>query len=621
MCQKTHDKNRTNGFLFMHFRAKGDFFHLHNTHRGSTIAHTLEGMENLSELRAVAGGLDKCGASATFPAMIVGIDLGTTHSLVGSMQSGFPVLVADESGERLTPSAVWFPETGEPVVGREALARRQEFPARVVTSVKRLMGVRSGENAGGRIVMGEQTWSPEEISSLILKKLKSDAERSLGEPIHRAVITVPAYFNDAQRAATKRAGELAGFAVERIVSEPTAAALAYGLDRLGENAKVAVYDLGGGTFDVSILLLSSGVFEVLSTNGDTRLGGDDLDAALAEAWALPQQVAEKIKCALSDAGEVVHGDKTYTRPALEELCLPIIARTRRNCIRAMADANLEPGELSAVVLVGGATRMPLVRNFVAEVFGREPDTSQHPDEAVALGATIQAGILSGDVHNMTLLDVTPLSLGIETFGGLMNVIIPRNTTIPCKAGEMFTNAVGNQSGMRIAVLQGEREMAKDNWKLGEFDVAFAPLPKGRARVGVQFELDANGILNVLARDTTTGADTVVKIESAVEVSDEAVEKMLGDSLEHAFEDMDERVFTEACLKADEMLPAVDAALVQLGSGVGDGERAALSELINKVRSAQADRSSSRLKSALAALDEATQPLATRLIEKALGENS
>ncbi|MCX6968883.1 MAG: Hsp70 family protein [Verrucomicrobia bacterium] len=553
--------------------------------------------------------------------MIVGIDLGTTHSLVGSMQSGFPVLVADENGERLTPSAVWFPEAGEPVVGRAALARRQEFPDRVATSVKRLMGSRSSEEKRSRIVIGQRTWTPEEVSSLILKKLKSDAERSLGSPIDRAVITVPAHFNDAQRSATKRAGELAGFSVERIVSEPTAAALAYGLDRLGENAKVVVYDLGGGTFDVSVLLLSSGVFEVLSTNGDTRLGGDDLDAALAAAWDLPQQVAEKIKCALSEAADVVFEGKTYTRAALDAICLPIIARTRKNCIRAMADANLESSGLSAVVLVGGATRMPLVRKFVAEVFGREPDTSQHPDEAVALGATIQAGILSGEVHNMTLLDVTPLSLGIETFGGLMNVIIPRNSTIPCKAGEMFTNAVGNQSGMRISVLQGEREMAKDNWKLGGFDVAFAPLPKGRARVGVQFELDANGILNVLARDTATGEDTVVKIESAVEVSDEAVEKMLGDSLEHAFEDMDERVFTEACLKADEMLPAVDAALLQLGSAIGEGERAALSVLINKVRSAQADKSSSRLKSALAALDEATQPLATLLIEKALGENS
>ncbi len=563
--------------------------------------------------------------------MIVGIDLGTTHSLVGSMVSGFPVLVADENGKRLTPSAVWFPETGEPVVGWQALALGH--PPRVVTSVKRLMGVRAGEEpelpyptgrgdgTGVRIFMDGQAWSPEEISALILKKLKTDAERSLECVVDRAVITVPAYFNDAQRAATKRAGEMAGFSVERIVSEPTAAALAYGLERLGENAKVAVYDLGGGTFDVSILHLNGGVFEVLSTNGDTRLGGDDLDAALAAAWNLPLRVAETIKRTLSDATETVHQGTTYTRAALEEICSPIIARTRRHCIRSIADAQLEASDLDAVVLVGGATRMPLVRAFVAEIFGREPDTSQHPDEAVALGATIQAGILSGNVQNVTLLDVTPLSLGIETFGGLMNVIIPRNSTIPCKAGEMFTNAVANQSGMKISVLQGEREMAKDNWKLGEFEVPFTPLPKGRARVGVQFELDANGILNVLARDTATGRDTLVKIESAVEVSDEAVEKMLGDSLEHAFEDMDERIFTEACLKADEMLPAVDAALAQLGSAVTEEERTTLAALIETVRTARAEKSTSRLKKTLAALDEATQPLATRLMEKALAQTA
>jgi molecular chaperone DnaK len=304
---------------------------------------------------------------------------------------------------------------------------------------------------------------------------------------------------------------------------------------------------------------------------------------------------------------------------LEAICHPIIARTRRHCIRSLGDANLEPSDLDAVILVGGATRMPLVRAFVAEIFGREPDSSQHPDEAVALGATIQAGIISGDVQSITLLDVTPLSLGIETFGGLMNVIIPRNTTIPCKAGEMFTNAVANQSGMTISVLQGEREMANDNWKLGEFEVPFAPLPKGRARVGVQFELDANGILNVLARDTATGADIVVKIESAVEVSDEAVEKMLGDSLEHAFEDMDGRIFTEACLKADEMIPAVDSALMQLGDEVTDTDRDTLKNLIADIQKARSEKSVALLKKRLAALDEATQPLATRLIEKALAK--
>jgi molecular chaperone DnaK len=410
---------------------------------------------------------------------------------------------------------------------------------------------------------------------------------------------------------------LAGFFVERILAEPTAAALAYGLDRLGEKSRVAVYDLGGGTFDISILELNAGVFEVLATNGDTRLGGDDFDAALAAAWGLGVSDARQIKCALSERDALEFSGKSYTRAALESVCAPLLARTRSHCLRSLADARLEPADLNAVVLVGGATRMPMVRRFVAEIFGREPDTSQHPDEAVALGAVIQAGILEGSVQNLTLLDVTPLSLGIETFGGLMNVIIPRNTTIPCKAGEMFTNAVANQSGMKITVLQGEREMARDNWPLGSMEVAFPPAPKGQARLGVQFELDANGILHVLARDTATGRDTVIDIQSAVEVSDEAVEKMLGDSLEHAFEDMDERVFTEARLKADEMLPAIDSALAQLGDGVPADVRAAILELVWKAREAITSRSTADLKKLLAELDTLTEPLAAALLEKAM----
>ncbi|MDX2079671.1 MAG: Hsp70 family protein [Terrimicrobiaceae bacterium] len=562
--------------------------------------------------------------------MIAGIDLGTTHSLIGVVESGFPVLLADADGRRLTPSAVYFPPGGEPIVGWPALEIRAVAPDRVVTSAKRLMGLRADERpAEGRpqkwasrlgalgLEVDGNVWLPEQISALILAKLKADAERALGAAVERAVISVPAYFNDGQRAATKRAGELAGLTVERIISEPTAAALAYGLDRLGEKSKVAVYDLGGGTFDVSVLELNAGVFEVLATNGDTRLGGDDLDAVLAAAWDLPFAEAEKFKRLLSSEEEIRDGGRVLTRGEMESLCRPVIERTRRHCVRSLADARLEASDLDAVILVGGATRMPLVRRFVAEVFGREPDCSQHPDEAVALGATIQAGILSGAIGHVTLLDITPLSLGIETFGGLMNVIVPRNTTIPCKAGEMFTNAVANQTGMRITVLQGEREMARDNWKLGEFEIAFDPLPKGRARVGVQFEIDANGILHVLARDTATGRDTVVKLESAVEVSDEAVEKMLGDSLEHAFEDMDERIFTEARLKADEMLPAVDSALALLGADVGESERTAILALRNDVLAAVESRSTQALKRALAQLDEATQPLATRLIEKTL----
>ena len=516
--------------------------------------------------------------------MIVGIDLGTTNSLIGAMDSGFPVLFADAEGHRLTPSAVYFPDQGDAVVGRVALAHREN----VILSVKRSMG-----QSGGKP-------SPEEVSALILKKLKADAERALGHPVDRAVITVPAYFNDAQRAATKRAGELAGFTVERLLAEPTAAALAYGLDRLGEKSKIVVYDLGGGTFDVSVLELSGGVFHVLSTNGDTRLGGDDLDAALAAECGI----------AIFEAAEL---KKDPSSVRTSKSALAIIERTRALCRRSLHDAGLEAKDIDEVIVVGGVTRMPLVREFVRDVFGREPNVSQHPDEAVALGAVIQAGILDGSVQNVTLLDVTPLSLGLETFGGLMNVLIPRNTTIPCKAGEMFTNAAANQASMRISVLQGEREMAKDNWRLGEFDLPFVPAPRGQARVGVQFELDANGLLHVLARDVATGLDTRVEIRSAVEVSDEAVEKMLADSLEHAFEDMDDRQFAEACVKADEMLPAVDTALQLLE--VNPAEREVIEGLVKKVERAKEARSLQKLKSALNELDKETEPLAVRLIEK------
>jgi len=562
--------------------------------------------------------------------MIVGIDLGTTNSLIGAMDSGFPVLIPCRNGSRLTPSAVWIPENGEPLVGHDALAQ-PDAPSRLITSVKRLMGARVGDVLNPRpsfgmgglpgqpvtVSMDGVERLPEEISSWILSKLKADAERSLGVPVTRAVITVPAYFNDGQRAATKRAGELAGFEVERILSEPTAAALAYGMDRLAESSRIAVYDLGGGTFDVSVLELTNGLFEVLATNGDTRLGGDDLDHALAAAWQMPPAQAERIKRRLAEVETTEFLGRTFHRDELNRICRPILERTRRHCVRSLSDARITAADLDAVILVGGATRMPLVRELVADIFGREPDCSQHPDEAVALGATLQAGILEGTVQNMTLLDVTPLSLGIETFGGLMNVIIPRNSTIPCKAGEMFTNAVARQAAMQISVLQGEREMARDNWRLGAFEIPFTPAPKGMARIGVQFEIDANGILHVLARDTTTGKDTVLDLQSAVEVSDEAVEKMLGDSLEHAFEDMDERVFTEARLKAEEMLPAVASALAQLGDTVPPAEIDDIAVKTSDVRLALEKHSTSGLKRAIAALDAATQPLATRLIENVL----
>jgi len=580
--------------------------------------------------------------------LIVGIDLGTTNSLIGVMEAGFPILLADASGARLTPSVVHFPERGEPLVGAAASRMRPLQPQSTIYSAKRLIGWRSDDVAPAelptdyrvvrqagqplRIQVRDRLIAPEEISALVLKKLKHDAEAALERPISRAVITVPAYFNDAQRNATKAAGEAAGFAVERIINEPTAAALAYGLDKLKEKSKIAVYDLGGGTFDISILELDNGVFQVLATSGNTHLGGDDVDAALIADCGLPiadwqkRELVIEAKHRLStgesvwiDAPFVEGKNLTYelTRAALEKIARPIIQRTRMHCLRALADAKMTADDLDEIILVGGMTRMPLVRQFVAALFGREPNTSQNPDEAVALGATIQAGILSGAVREVVLLDVTPLSLGIETFGGLMNVIIPRNSTIPVKAGEMFTTAVNQQRAMKIKVLQGEREMAADNWTLGEFEVEFPPAPKGVPRVGVQFEIDADGILRVLARDTKTGVEKVVNLSSAVDVSDEAVEAMIADSLEHAFADMSERVWTETRLKAEEMLAAVEKAFQLAGDRLRPAERARIEEMANNVREAMATHEAPRLKAANAALDDATQELAALVVEQAM----
>ncbi len=614
---------------------------------------------------------------------IIGIDLGTTHSLAATVDSGIPLVMADSQGQRLTPSVAYFPgPDSEPVVGWEAARGRVLQPGRTVYSIKRFMGRRGNEIAqeemlvtypvGGQghegvtINLHGRLWTPEEISSLILAKLKKDAEAFFGEPVTRAVITVPAYFNDAQRSATRKAGELAGFTVERIINEPTAAALAYGLDKLKDHSKIAVYDFGGGTFDLSILELNKGVFQVLSTHGDTRLGGDDLDKRVVEylvekireesgldvAQNLEQaarvrEAAEQAKKQLSKVTQTRVSipfltpqyslDCELSRRKLEELTDDIVMRTRAHCLHSLSDARLEPEDLDQVILVGGQTRMPLIRRLVSEVFhcadpdnpeskGPELNTTQHPDEAIALGAAVQAEILSGNLNQVLLLDVTPLSLGIETFGGLMNVIIPRNTTIPTRAGEMFTTAVDYQPNMLIHVLQGERERAADNWSLGRFTLDFEPAPKGVPRVGVQFAIDADGILNVLARDVKTGKEVVVPLKSTIDVKDEDVQKMVQESIDNARDDMKARQWIEAKIRARDTILATRNGLADCGSELPAEQRqkieAALSH-IEKMLETENPKTKTgdtlKLRAATTALDYSTRPLADLVMDKAMEE--
>ena len=572
---------------------------------------------------------------------ILGIDLGTTNSLVGIVDSGFPILFADSEGARLTPSVVYCGEDSDILVGADAKRMMALKPELTVSSVKRKMG------DGSDLIIGNKKMSPEEISAHILIHLKGIAEEASGEVFHKAVITVPAYFNDAQRMATKRAGSLAGLEVVRILSEPTAAAISYGLDKLKEKSKVVVYDFGGGTFDVSVLELNDGVFQVLATSGDTKLGGDDLDYLIAEYFyreAESSKISEasfEVRQRFLDSArltkEALSFNQEYTvriafyqgtksfefkicRNEFNEIIKPVIERTARHCKAALLDSGLGVEDVGSIVLVGGSIRIPLVQQIVEELFGKVPDLSQHPDEAVALGAVIQAGVMSGAMKEVILLDVTPLSLGIETFGGLMNVIIPRNTTIPIRRGEMFTNAVTSQERMTIKILQGEREMARDNWKLGEFEIEFEAVLKGKARVGIEFCLDVDGILTVLARDTVTGKDRVLEIrDSAVDVDDSSVEKMVNESIENAFEDMNERILSEARIKSNELIPAVTEGLALLGHELEGQVKQAIENNLENVKRAILGNSSKELKDANEALDKSTEPLAVLLIEKALAE--
>ncbi len=570
---------------------------------------------------------------------ILGIDLGTTNSLVGVVDSGFPILFADKNGSRITPSVVSYSPDDVPIVGEAAKRMLSIFPESTIASVKRKMGSKKSYHIHGK------SMTPEQVSADILIHLRDVAEEASGENFSKAVITVPAYYNDAQRTSTKRAAEIAGMEVVRIISEPTAAAIAYGLDKMGDKSRIAVYDLGGGTFDVSILELSDGVFQVLSTSGDTELGGDDVDAVLAdfiyhkaenkklseasvEMKIIFSNAARRCKEALSLAKEYelkipfYDGQKSFEMifglDLFNQLVTPLIEKTVKHCQKALMDSGLEKKDLDSIILVGGSSRILKVHDLVEQFFEKSPDLSQNPDESVALGAVIQAGVLSGALKEVILLDVTPLSLGVETFGGLMNVIIPRNTTIPVKRGELFTNAVANQRSMSINVLQGEREMAIDNWKLGEFEIEFDSSSRGEARVGVEFSLDADGILTVLARDTFTGNEKVISINSsAVDVEDERVEKMVNESIEFAFDDMNQRIFAEAKLKSDELLPAVDNGLELVGNDLSSETIEDIRSKLEAVRKALEGGCSRSLKEANDALDKATEPMAVLIIEKTL----
>ena len=596
---------------------------------------------------------------------IIGIDLGTTNSVVAVMEGKEPKVIPNAEGNRLTPSVVAFTDSGEILVGEPAKRQAVTNPKRTVYSIKRFMGRRHSEVAveekmvpyqvvGGseeyvRVKVGEREYTPPEISAMVLRKLKEAAEAYLGHKVNKAVITVPAYFNDAQRQATKDAGQIAGLEVMRIINEPTAASLAYGLDKK-EAEKICVFDLGGGTFDVSILEVAEGVFRVISTNGDTHLGGDDFDKVLIDyvaeefkrqqgidlrkdpmALQRLQEACERAKRELSvaqvtdinlpfitaDASGPKHLQMQITRSKFEQLVDHLIERCRGPVHQALKDAKLSPRDIDEVVLVGGSTRIPKVQDLVREIFKKEPHKGVNPDEVVAVGAAIQGGVLAGEVKDVLLLDVTPLTLGIETLGGVMTPLVERNTTIPTEKKQIFSTAEDNQTAVTIKVYQGERPMAADNRLLGQFNLeGIPPAPRGVPQIEVTFDIDANGILNVSARDLGTGKAQSVRIQQSAGLSKEEIERMRREAESHAEEDKRKRQLAELRNQADNMTWQLEKLMKEHEAKLRPADKEALTSAIQRVREAAKGDNAEAIKAALSQLEQASHAFSKSLYERA-----
>jgi molecular chaperone DnaK len=593
---------------------------------------------------------------------IIGIDLGTTNSCVAVMEGNEPVVIPNSEGGRTTPSVVAFTKSGERLVGQPAKRQAITNPKNTIFSIKRFMGrtidevteemkkvpyeVVTGDGSSARIKVGDRIYSPPEISAMVLQKMKKTAEEYLGHEITEAVITVPAYFNDSQRQATKDAGEIAGLKVRRIINEPTAAALAYGLDKKGKDHTVAVYDLGGGTFDISILQLGDGVFEVKSSNGDGHLGGDDFDQVLIDyladefkkqegidlrkdAMALQRlkEASEKAKIELSTTSTSdvnlpfitatqdgpKHLNISLSRSKFEQLIDSLVQRTIAPCEKAMKDAGVSASDIDEVILVGGSTRIPMVQELVKKQFGREPHKGVNPDEVVAIGASIQGGVLSGDVKDVLLLDVTPLSLGIETMGGVFTKLIDANTTIPTKKSEIFSTASDNQPSVEVNVLQGERAMANDNRSLGRFHLdGIPPAPRGVPQVEVTFDIDANGILHVSAKDKTTNKEQSIRITSSSGLSKEDIDKMKNEAKEHAAEDKKKKEQVEVKNQADSLVFQTKKQIEEMKDKIPVDTKSKLEAEIKRVEEAIASNNTEQIKSATESLNKVWSESASQM---------